>query len=159
MYYYCLTPPNFQSKYVFDEKFQQNYYLSKICSIFGKRRPTDFFRSMTGREYSLGKIKQAASTKRKTRKKDTRGFVFQMYCKFYSVYLEHFSSSINILFLQSGFFYYVFKFEQTPTYYARLDVVVLREFYPTFDSITIFAELPLGQGIFFLCCSKQKRIQ
>ena len=109
MYYYCLTPPNFQSKYVFDEKFQQNYYLSKICSIFGKRRPTDFFRSMTGREYSLGKIKQAASTKRKTRKKDTRGFVFQMYCKFYSVYLEHFSSSINILFLQSGFFYYVFK--------------------------------------------------
>ena len=53
-----------------------------------------------------------------------------------------------------AFFYYVFKFEQTPTYYARLDVVVLREFYPTFDSITIFAELPLGQGIFFLVLFK-----
>ena len=51
-------------------------------------------------------------------------------------------------------FYYVFKFEQTATYYARLDVVVLREFYPTFDSITIFAELPLGQGIFFLVLFK-----
>ena len=65
--------------------------------------------------------------------------------------------SIGLSFLKSGFFYYVFKFEQTATYYARLDVVVLREFYPTFDSITIFAELPLGQGIFFSCVVQNRK--
>ena len=73
-------------------------------------------------------------------------------------YLVQFGASEHrTIIFEELLFYYVFKFEQTATYYARLDVVVLREFYPTFDSITIFAELPLGQGIFFSCVVQNRK--
>ena len=89
----------------------------------------------------------------------TQVYISANFYKFvHPCYLVQFGASEHrpIIF-EELLFYYVFKFEQTATYYARLDVVVLREFYPTFDSITIFAELPLGQGIFFSCVVQNRK--
>ena len=110
---------------------------------------------MTGREYSFkGKLKKLQARNEKREKRIHEVLYSKCIANFIVFIWNIFRQVLTSYFCRVAFFYYVFKFEQTPTYYARLDVVVLREFYPTFDSITIFAELPLGQGIFFLCCSK-----
>ena len=109
--------------------------------------------------FCIPKVLQIAFFARAPPRNYTQVYISANFYKYvHPCYLVQFGASEHrpIIF-EELLFYYVFKFEQTATYYARLDVVVLREFYPTFDSITIFAELPLGQGIFFSCVVQNRK--